>query len=268
MQNFNYFLGLVFVILTVSSCEKVIDIPLEDAERRVVIEAVLRDIPGENYVKLSKTGSVYDDSNFEKISDATVKVTDQSGTEFFFSPVIGQPGTYNHPTFVVQNDNSYSLEVATGTDVFTSFSRSYYTPKLDSLTYIEQIGSFGFGTDTTYLVFFSFVDKAGEENYYRVIPNVNGVPDGTYYVTNDELFDGQNYTQPIFATTVEKGDTVLMELLSMDKGAYSYFFSFGNASSDGQFGPTPGNPVSNIEGGAIGYFAVYTTDTLSLIIPQ
>jgi len=260
--------GLFAAILFFTACEKVIDIPLEDADRKFVIEGVLRDTPGENYILISKTGSVYESSNFEKISGAAVSVTDQSGTSYVFTEVVGAPGRYTNATFATSTNNNYDLTVISGTESFTSASQSFYKPELDSLNYIEQIGSFGFGTDTTYLVFFSFTDKAGEENFYRLIVYVNGVEDGTYYITNDELFDGQAYSQPAFATTIEKGDTVVMELLSMDKNAYTYFFSLSNATAEGPFAPTPANPVSNIEGGAIGYFNAYTTNTLSIVIPQ
>jgi hypothetical protein len=255
-------------ILFFTACEKVIDIPLEDADRKFVIEGVLRDNPGENYILISKTGSVYESSNFEKISGASVIVTDKNGTQYTFSEVVGAPGRYTHPTFATSTNNSYNLQVISGTETFTSSSESFYKPELDSLSYLEQVGTFGVGTDTTYLVFFNFTDKAGEENHYRLIVYVNGVADGTYYITNDELFDGQTYSQPVFATTIEKGDTVVMELLSMDKSAYTYFFSLSNATAEGPFAPTPANPVSNIEGGAIGYFNAYTSDTMSIIIPQ
>lgn len=255
-------------ILLLTSCEKVIDIPLEDADRKFVIEGVLRDTPGENYILISKTGSVYESSNFEKISSASVIVTDKNGTEYVFTEVPGSPGRYTNATFTTELNDVYNLEVVTGTETFTSSSQTFYKPEIDSLSYLEQVGTFGVGTDTTYLVFFSFTDKAGEENHYRLIVYVNGVADGTYYITNDELFDGQAYSQPAFATTIEKGDTVVMELLSMDKNAYTYFFSLSNATAEGPFAPTPANPVSNIEGGAIGYFNAYTSDTMSIIIPQ
>ncbi len=255
-------------ILFLTACEKVIDIPLEDADRKFVIEGVLRDTPGENYILISKTGSVYESSNFEKITGASVSVTDKSGTTYLFTEVVGSPGRYTNATFATAPNNVYDLQVISGTETFTSSSQSLYKPELDSLSYIEQVGTFGVGTDTTYLVFFSFTDQVDQENYYRLIVYVNGVPDGTYYITNDELFDGQPYSQPTFATTVEKGDTVIMELLGMDKSAYTYFFSLSNATAEGPFAPTPANPVSNIEGGAIGYFNAYTSDTMSIIIPQ
>jgi hypothetical protein len=269
MQKRKIIFGILTVGLVVTACEKVIDVPLEESERKVVVEAVFRDNPGDNYVLLSKTGSVYDNSDFEKISDAVVKITDQSGTEHMLSAVSGIPGMYNSPSFQVMTDHSYTLSIVAGTETFTSTSQTSVKPKLDTLTYTEQVGSFGVGMDTTYLVFFNFTDQAGTDNFYKINAWVNGVADKNLYQTNDELFDGQPYSQPLFATTVEKGDTVLVELLSMDKANYTYFFSLTAATSGGgPFAATPANPVSNLEGGAIGYFGAYTTDTMTIIIPE
>lgn len=258
----------IFGLIGFSSCEKVIDIPLNEAEQRVVVEGLLMDQPGNNYIILSKTGSVYQESDFEKLSGATVTITDEAGTIYTLTEMPGMPGVYNHPTLEVLVDNDYDLSVTYNSEIFTSSVQTFYKPQLDSLNYLEQSGSFGPQTDTTYLVFFSFSDNANQDNYYRINVYVNGVKDPNYYITNDDLFNGETYTQPAFATAVEKGDTVVIELLSVDESNYDYFFSLSSNGSDDPFSPTPSNPVSNIEGGAIGYFGAYTSDTMSVIIPQ
>lgn len=258
---------LFLASIVLIACEKVIDIPLEESDRKFVIEGVLKDTPGDNYITISKTGNVYSDSNFEKITGATVSIVDNLGNNFIFSET--EPGNYQNALFTVEPDKTYNLSVTKDNNIFTSTGNSFYKPTLDSLNYIEQIGSFGFGTDTTYLVFFSFVDNGSQTNYYRINAFVNGVREDAYYIVDDKLNNGQNYTQPLFGSTIEKGDTVLVELLAMDKGNYDYFFSLPSATNGGDpFSPTPSNPVSNIEGGALGYFGVYTTDTLTIIIPE
>jgi len=259
--------SLFFVMIT--SCEKVIDIPLDEADQRIVIEGVFKDQPGNNFVLLSKTGSVYAESNFEKISGAQVTVTDEIGTLYTLIEVPGELGKYTHSTFQVLPENFYTLTIVYGTVTLTATCKTFETPVLDWLDYQEQIGSFGVGTDTTYLVFFSFQDNVAFENYYRIVAFVNGVKDNVYYVTNDDLFNGETLIQPIFSTTVEKGDTVLLELQSMDKANYTYFYGLSTGAGDGgPFAPTPANPVTNIVGNGIGYFGTYTTDTLSIILPE
>lgn len=250
------------------SCEKVIEIPLDDADRKFVIEGILKDNPGDNVIKISKSGSVYEDSGFEKVSGATVIVTDASGTSYTFEEMSDVPGTYSNSLFTAALNDKYDLDISIGEVSFSATSSTFYKPLIDSLTYTEQIGTFGIGSDTTYLVFFSFFDDASAENYYRINAFINGKKESAYYITNDQLFNGQNYTQPLFASTIEKGDTVLVELLSMDKGNYNYFFSLAGATTEGPFAPSPANPVSNIESNALGYFGAYTSDTMTIVIPQ
>jgi len=263
---------LVFVgfsVMMISSCEKVIDIPLDEASQKIVVEGVFKDQPGNNYLLLSKTGSVYEESNFEKISGATVTIIDESNNTYSLTEVSGTPGKYTHPTFQVLPNNFYTLYVISDADTLKSTCETFETPTLDWLDYDEVVGTFGVGSDTTYLVFFSFSDLAAQENFYRIKAWVNGATDENYYVTNDDLFNGQNLIQPLFATTIEKGDTVFVELQSMDKGNYTYMYGLSTAGDAGSpFAATPANPVTNIEGNGIGYFGTYTTDTMSIIMPQ
>ena len=60
MKNAILNLGIILSGFGFYSCEKVIEIPLNDADRKVVVEAVFKDEPGSNYVILSKTGFVYE----------------------------------------------------------------------------------------------------------------------------------------------------------------------------------------------------------------
>jgi len=256
-------------VLMILSCEKVIEIPLDEASQKIVVEGVFKDQPGNNYLLLSKTGSVYEESNFEKIVGASVTLIDESNNVYNLTEVVGTPGKYTHPTFQVQPNNFYTLHIIAGTDTLKSTCETFETPSLDYLDYDEVIGTFGIGTDTTYLVFFSFSDLATQQNYYRIKAWVNGADDDNYYVTNDDLFNGENLIQPLFATTVEKGDTVFVELQSMDKGNYTYLYGLSSgAGGGGPFAPTPANPVTNIVGDGIGYFGTFTTDTMSIIMPQ
>jgi hypothetical protein len=263
------------------ACEKVIEIPLNDANVEVVVEAVGRSFVGESYVLLSNSGSVYNDNDFLTISDALVTVTDKDGVAYVFTEDPEVKGKYINPTFQVLPNNSYSLLVDTGEKVLKSVSSSYSLPVLDSLNYIEQTGG-GFGggdpTDTSYFVFYSFKDNGDEENFYRARIWVNGKRDDNIYITNDKLFNGTTFTSPFFGTLVEKDSVkldgmtdsvwmahVYVELLSMDKAAYDYFFSLSSTLTTGPFSATPANPVSNIDNG-IGYFSAFTVDTLTLKI--
>jgi len=263
------FMQLIVLIgfATLQSCEKVIDIPLNEADREIVVEAVGRNFAGESYVILSASGSVYDDSGFEDLSGATVTVTDKDGVETVFIESLVTPGTYLAPTFEALPNNSYTLSVEVEGVVITGKSITNSEPVLDSLTYIVQPPGFG-SPDTTFLLFYNFVDPGAEENYYRVRAWVNGERDDNFYIGDDALGNGQPASAPLFATSINPKDTVYVELLSIDEGTYTYLSTLNsNLTSGSPFAASPANPVGNLEGGAIGYFGVYMVDTMTIIMP-
>ncbi len=247
------------------SCEKVIDIPLNEADQEIVVEAVGRNFLGESYVLLSKTGSVYDDSGFEKLTDAVVTVTDQDGVETIFTHDPLNPGKYIAPDFAAMPNSAYSLNIVTDGKTLTSSSTTNSIPTLDSLSYIAVPPGFG-SEDTTFLLFYNFVDNGDETNFYRVKAWVNGKADNNYYIGDDVLGNGQPASAPIFATEIKSKDTVHIELLSMDEDTYKYLFTLNSNLSSGAFGATPANPVTNIDE-AIGYFGVYMVDSMSIVMP-
>ena len=51
---------------------------------------------------------------------------------------------------------------------------------------------------------------------------------------------------------------------STEKAIYDFFYTLENASGNGQ---TPGNPLSNISNGAIGYFGAITVRERYVIVP-
>lgn len=258
-------MGLI-VLLTVA-CEKVIDVPLNESDRRIVIEAVGRSFDNQSYILLSRSGSVYDDSGFEKLSGASVTITDQSGEVTTFTEDILEPGRYVAPAFTVTENNTYDLLIEVDGETLSAQSKSFSTPEIDSLSFIDASG-FGGEQDTSYLVFYSFTDHPDETNFYRIRPFVNGKIDNNFYLTDDKLSNGQQITAPIFGTDVGPGDTVLIELLSMDAATFKYLSTLSSTLSSGDFGAAPANPVSNIEGDGIGYFGVYMIDTMSVVMPE
>lgn len=257
------------VLLTIVSCEKVIDVPLNEADRRVIVEAVGRNYVGESYVILSKSGSVYDDSGFDKLSGATITITDGDGNVSIFTEDPEVPGRYISPDFATVPNMTYDVDILVDTFSLSAACQTMNMPVLDSINYILFNGSeFGGKTDTSYFIFYNFVDDASQTNFYRIRSFVNGELDNNYYLTNDRLNNGQQVTAPVFGTDAGPGDTVLIELISMDEGAYDYFFTLSSTLSSGAFGAAPANPVTNIEGGALGYAGMFLVDTINVILPE
>ncbi|MFT5821942.1 MAG: hypothetical protein ACI8ZM_003198 [Crocinitomix sp.] len=256
----------VLIILGVSSCEKVIDLPLNEAEPTLVVEAVMKDRIGANYIILSKSGSVYEDQNFEKIVDATVTVTADDGTIYDF-PHQGN-GLYRLPDFVVVPSTRYEIEINALDRVVTASCFAPSKPEIDSLTYLVITGSFGVPEgDTLNLISFHSVDNGTEKNYYLLKIFRNGYPNGGYYLGNDDFINGIYYEAQFFGSEAKPRDTVFVEMISMDKANYNYYVGLSNNLDSGPFSAAPANPPSNLIGNSLGFFGAYTTDTISIILP-
>ncbi|MBD3638366.1 MAG: DUF4249 domain-containing protein [Crocinitomicaceae bacterium] len=265
MKNLIY---IATIVILSASCQKVIDVPVNDAEIQTVVEGTLFDEPNKSSVKISKSGTVYDDTGFPAVTGAVVVVSDDQGNSWTFVEDVAVPGMYRDSSFVAQPNTTYYLNITNGDDVYTSESATQSDIAFDSLDYEITVGGFGQqSADTNFFTFFNFTDNGAETNYYRAIPVINGKRSNTYYLSDDELYNGGTYRQPFFAEEMKSGDTLQAYLYSMDKANYTFFYTLSNNQGGSPFSPTPGNPVSNIEGGAIGYFGVYMTDNDTLIFP-
>lgn len=270
-MNRGMYIWLVLTAFVVLACEKVIDIPLNDADIRIVVDAQLRDSLGDNYVRLSRTGSVYDNANFEIISGATVTISD-GATTYTLAEDPSEPGFYTNLALKSEPNMTYNLTIVTDGQTLTATSTTFDEPVISELFFEKQYNFFSefdpSEPDSVFQVFYDFSDNGGQTNFYRVRAWVNGDEDRNFYVYNDKLFNGQNNIAPIWGSSVLAGDTVDVELLSIDEARYKYLVTLvSNLQSGGQ-GPTPANPTSNIEGDAIGYFSAFTIDTMRIIMPE
>jgi hypothetical protein len=260
------FINFFFVyaaLFMASSCEKVIELELNEAEKKIVVEAVLKDNPGDNKILLSYTSAVYTDQNFNKISGAAVSVTDKDGNVYTFpeDPII--PGYYHNPTFTVLPENDYTLNVNIDGEIITSTCHSYAKPAIDSIIWYPSPFS-AIAADTIYMIDYFSVDNVNEVNHYRVRIWINSVEQAEfYYIGNDDFINGAAYNAPFFGADAYKNDTVLVELITLDKPNYTYLYTLSSNESNST---APANPTSNLNGNAIGYFGAFSTDTMSVII--
>lgn len=245
------------------SCEKVINLDLDEAEKQIVVEAVLKDNPGNNKILLSYTSAVYTDQSFDKISGADVRVTDKNGNEYIFTEDPYIPGYYHNPTFTVLHENDYTLKIDIDGEIITSTCHSYAKPGIDSIIWYPSPFASS-GPDTIYMVDYFSVDNVNEVNHYRLRIWINGEEqDNYYYIGNDDFINGASYNAPFFGADAHKGDTVLIELITLDKANYTYLYTLSSNESNST---SPANPTSNLSGNAIGYFGAFSTDTMSVII--
>jgi hypothetical protein len=258
---------LFFVLIFSFSCKKVIELDLRPGEKKYVIEGVITNEPGVCKVYLTETLAFNEDNNFPAVNGATVKVKD-NGIEFPLAEV--QPGVYSTNMINGTPGHKYDLYVSISNQVFSATCTMPQPVHIDTL-YISRgpFGEFQFAN-------VGYTDPAGIDNAYRFVQYVNGVKEPTIFWDNDEFTDGQYFIRVLDASADKKddprniktGDVVTIEMLGLDDAVYKYWFSLRTGGGDGSANSAaPADPITNIKGGALGYFSAHTLDRRTAIAP-
>ncbi len=262
-------IGLIIIFL-LSSCQKVIDVNLNDADPQYVIEAPMFEGVHDFKVHITKTTSYFDNENPTAVDGAVITLKDPNSSTITLTPQ--GMGWYQISNFNAIPMTTYQLDVFIDGKSFTANSSMPFRTSIDSLT-TREFGGFGppnpdAGTE---LLLVHLKDSVNVKNYYRVIITKNDTLLNKpihYYIFDDMVRDGLQIDAPIFTSIFKKGDKVDVELLGMDAEVYDYFTTLSEVlSGDANTGAAPANPNSNFSNGALGYFAAYSSSKMSITIP-
>jgi len=255
-----------FSLLSFCSCQKVIELNLHDADIKYVVEGVITNEPGVCRVNLTQSKPFYENNQFPGISGAIVTVKDNDDE---FSLPETQPGVYETTLLNGTPGHTYKLSVSLDNNVFTATSKMPLPVSLDTI-YVSNgpFGEFKFAT-------VGYSDPPGVSNSYRFVQYLNGVKDPAIFWQNDEFTDGQTVLIQLDTgvdkkddpRNIKSGDTVMIEMLGIDDAVYKYWYSLHFNGGDGGNIATPANPVTNVTGGALGYFSAQTIDRKSVVVP-
>lgn len=268
MKSVQIHIKLLFVItlaLTIISCEKVVELDLDDENQMLVVEGIVHDSIGDNFVLLSKSKPFNDNSGgFQTVSGAEVIVRDDLGNTFVLTE--RNAGFYKNDSLKGTTGRTYFLTVRTGEKVVTAQSSMGWRVNLDSLSYEKIDSPFGGSNEdepNEYSVFTHFFDTPIIKNFYRIKAFVKGVQEKGFIVLDDNLIEGDSVVFPIFQTRFLEKDTVTVQLLSIDEKNYRYF----NAIAASQNGEVPGNPETNLVGkNVVGYFGAYAKSERKIVM--
>ena len=271
--NYNTILitGILFCILSLlSSCEKVIDVDLNSADKKYVIEAVVTDKTGTSYVSIMRTKNVDDDNFPDIVSGANVSIQENGNTTYTFTK---DPNNnhYEAPGLTGKSGARYNLTVTINGQTFTAESTMPAKVNLDSIYISDEL----IFTSKRKVVNAVFDDPPGLGNSYRFIQFVNGLQEIQTMIRNDDYSDGRKIVNKLFYLSnddeekrnIKSGDQVMIDMLCIEPAVYKYWFSLDRSSIGNGQQATPSNPVSNIKGGALGYFSAQTIQTKTLVVP-
>ncbi|MEO6452585.1 MAG: DUF4249 domain-containing protein, partial [Ginsengibacter sp.] len=255
------------LLLLLTSCEKVIDINLNNAAKKYVIEGIITNEPGFCKVQITQTVNFSEANTFPWVSGAIVTVTDNNNSPITLVETVA--GTYQTSAINGTTGHAYRLSVNINGEVFSATSQMPAEVKFDSL-FVEDFIGFG---DIVKYANVVFKDPPGKGNAYRFKQYKNGLTNKTIFVINDDFSDGRINTVllPDFANDndddkIKSGDTVKVDMQCIDARVYKYWFSLSQSGTGGNNNASPANPLSNITGGALGYFSAHTVQTKSVVV--
>jgi hypothetical protein len=284
MKTKNIFI-LLFItsLLGLNSCTEKIEVELDETYTRLIVEGNLTTDTMAHKFILSKTSDYFSNQSAPKVSGASVQITDDMGNQVMLEET--EEGIYKTPVdFFGQVNHQYNLRIDLQEEIggFTSYQGSSIIPSVNPIDSIGMEFNSRFGEDGFWIVKLYATDPGGIENYYQFNVFRNGVLmtdslDKVSFV-DDKLFDG-NFTFGIgvsyFNNSYENeqfkiGDTVRLQMGGITKEHFTFMANVDEATSyqNPLFGGPPANPIGNIDNGAFGYFAAYSTTYSSIILSQ
>ncbi len=245
----------MLMLLLLASCEEVVDVDLEEAAPRLVVEASLEwnsDLQ-ENIqtIKLTTT-TAYFAEQVPAAQGASVRVQTATGEEYIFNEVAD--GIFTNKDIPPLLNVAHELIINYKDEVYVATEQLIPTPPLD---YVEQsLGGFS-GDEYEFKVF--YMDPEAMENFYLFKYFNEKI---SLQIYEDEFTNG-NQTFAFFSDEdAEAGDLVGFEIQGISEGFYEYLYILRSQSgtAGGPFQTQPGIVRGNIvnttnpENFAFGYF--------------
>lgn len=264
--------------LMLASCEDVIDVPVQTAPLRLVVEASLDWEKGttgnEQSIRLSTSSAFFDTSGNTEVTGASVKVTnDVSGAEFAFTDE--NNGTYTTTDFIPVIGNSYTLEIIHDGETYTA---NETLNAVTNITDVFQDLEDGFDDEVLEVhIVFTDPPELGNNYLFRFKKEGELLPE--LEVTDDEFVNGneidwwyeiddEEETDQVKA--FKPGDVVAIEMYGISEDYKNYVgILIDQIGGVGLFEATPvsvkGNCINqtNPENYAHGYFRLTQVNTTS-----
>ena len=266
MIKFKLYIPFFIAVLFLTGCEKIITLPIENNESKVVIEGDITDQPGPYFVKLSRSINLNEPNKYPIISDGIVVISDNSGVRDTLKYLTA--GIYRTKLIKGVYGRTYSLDVNVNGTHYTAQSTMPYKVNLDSL----RINNFPINGENRYSIIPVFSDPLALGNSYRFIQRINDTLDNNYNIFTDNLNNGKVNQRPINngndVISIKFFDIVSVEMQCISASAHLFYYTLSQQSGAGPGGGTaPTNPPNNITGGALGLFSAHTSQTKAVQIP-
>lgn len=267
-----YCLFNISILFLFFSCQEVVDVDLDTASPKLVIEANIfwqKGTTGNNQrIKLTTTTNYYA-TTFPVVSGAVVNV--KSGTSVFSFVEVPNTGIYECKNFVPEYNKTYTLEVVANGQ---TYSATETMTTVAPITKFVQKNDSGFAGDEIEVKAY-YNDPSAEENYYLYNYLYTNSKKPEYYVSKDEFYNGNEFFSRSNKEDLKKGDVISINHIGISKQYFNYLsilIEIAGSSGGGPFS-TPsatvkGNIVNktNFDNYPLGYFALSEVEAKSYTV--
>lgn len=241
-----------------TACEKVINAGLHPAEKKYVIEGIITN-EDTCRVLLSTTSNFTDDNDFRGVSGAVIQVSDNGGAPVTLAEV--RKGVYESLGIHGVPGHTYQLKATIDNHIFTASSKMPDPVNFDAL----WVGRASVAGRSRVVANVGYRDPQAPGNSYNFVQYVNGEQRPDIFVNNDNLSNGRDVFLALYSPAeireeddLKEGDSLYVEMQCIDPNVYKFWYSLNTGASGSDVLATPANPVSNVTGGALGYFSAHT----------
>lgn len=253
------YLYIVFAVFILSSCEDVVEIPLTEGPKRLVIDANINWEKGttgnEQVIRLTETAGYYE-TDIPVATGASVIIKNSNEDEFVFVED-GVSGLYKTSTFVPKIDQDYELTIVYKGETYTA---NETLKSVTTINGVEQTLQNIFGNDVV-RVDFNYTDPIDPENYYLAEFSSDAYLLNVYRTWSDEIINGNDDSVFEIDEDLEKDDNLTLRFYGVSKSYHNYIILLlQQIESNGPFATPPsalsGNciNITNTENKPFGYF--------------
>jgi Domain of unknown function (DUF4249) len=267
--------------IALSACEDVIDVSLDQGETLLVVESMITNENKAQKVKLSNTAAYFDNKKTPSVSGAVVVLKEYDASNALVTTdtlIETVPNTGEYFTTKITAGtigNRYELTVNAMGETYVASSTMQRIPPIDSLVFRYETYSIPELTGWRAFYYGPEIPGIGDNYLFRIHRNGKEYNKPTeIYFASDELVDG-NYIADVDLTpeVFELGDTIKIELFTMNKDQYYFFVELARqVNNGGIFASPPANVRTNIRNvdasrkKAVGYFSANAKNSITEIV--
>ncbi|KAA6324747.1 hypothetical protein EZS27_025958 [termite gut metagenome] len=262
--------SILFHVLTISaysfalcSCEDIIDIKLRSVDPKIVIEGsmYLDSLP---IIRITTTKDFGDTNEYPPIKDAVVEIWDNAGNrETLLFDTYSEGYVATNPRLKGVERRVYHLSVKYKEEEYRALSVMKPLVKLDSLT-LSRIPLLDYPCPTIHFT----TPTQKESGGYRCVTYINDKPRTNEMLISSDRIESKSIHLiiPVFRRNeenddpIKQGDEITVELQCLDEELYNFFQTLERVDNN------TANPVTNIKGGALGYFGAFASDRKTITV--